>query len=83
MNVRVCHFCRRRRPDLVQSPRDPSMWWCPPRDVDCNFRARRRLGVPYVTALEAKVREADALGLTAVAIAARRALIAALLEGRG
>jgi hypothetical protein len=38
------------------------MWWCPPGDVECNFRARRRLGIPLVVALEAKARELEQLG---------------------
>jgi 5-methylcytosine-specific restriction endonuclease McrA len=54
-----CHFCQEARPDLAQSPRDPAMWWCPPGDVECNFRARRRLGLPLVVALEAKARELE------------------------
>jgi hypothetical protein len=54
-----CHFCQEARPDLVQSDRDPGMWWCPPWDVECNFRARRRLGLPLVVALEAKARDLE------------------------
>lgn len=57
-----CHFCQERRDDLVQSPRDAAMWWCPPGDFDCNFRARRRLGVPLIITLEAKARELEHAG---------------------
>jgi hypothetical protein len=52
-----CHFCQREDPDLVQSPTDPAMWWCPPDDVDCNFHARLRLHIPRRIALTAKARE--------------------------
>lgn len=65
MTALRCHFCQEERPDLVQSPRDPSMWWCPPDDTECNFRARRRLGVRLVVALEAKARELEAQGAVA------------------
>jgi hypothetical protein len=52
-----CHFCQREHPDLIQSPTDPTTWWCPPDDLDCNFHARLRLHVPHSVALAAKAWE--------------------------
>jgi hypothetical protein len=56
-----CHFCQRERDDLVQSSRDPAMWWCPRGDVDCSFHARLRLGVPLRIAQAARARELEEL----------------------
>ena len=67
-----CHFCQEPRDDLIQSPRDPDMWCCPPGDAECNYRARRRLGIPLVVSLEAKARELEQLGRVDEAARTRR-----------
>jgi hypothetical protein len=37
------------------------MWWCPPGDVECAFRARRRLGIPAKVNYAAKAYDLERL----------------------
>jgi hypothetical protein len=45
------------------------MWWCPRDDVGCNFRARRRLGIPAKVNYAAKARDLERLAARARATA--------------
>jgi hypothetical protein len=57
-----CHLCRRELDDAYLVAADGSHWCT--NTVECNFRARRRLGMPVQACVEAKAADLERLAVS-------------------